>query len=96
MNTITLNQPNTTSTATVLVIEASSDIPNNSDPTQPLALTKVITRDKQSHTFWHRDNRPLGKTGEVIDIVVSTEEGKRDNGEYYHSVYSVPADFFTA
>jgi len=93
---ITLTQPNTTSTAKVLIIEASSDIANSSDPTKPLALTKVLTQDKTPHTFWHRDNRPLGKTGEVVDIVVSTEEGKRDNGEYYHSVYSVPTDFFTA
>ena len=96
MNTITLNQPNTTSTATVLVIEASSDIPNIADPTQPLALTKVITLDKQSHTFWASDNRPLGKSGDVIDIVVTTEDGKRDNGDHYHSVYAVPTDFFTA
>lgn len=88
-------KPNTTSTAKVLVIEASTDIPNSSDPTQPLALTKVISQDKKSHTFWHRDNRPLGKTGEVIDIVVTTEEGQRDNGDYYHSVFSVPAGFFS-
>ena len=93
---ITLNQPNTTSTAKVLIIEASSDITNASDPTKPLALTKVLTQDKQPHTFWHRDNRPLGKTGDVVDIVVTTEDGKRDNGDYYHSVYAVPTDFFTA
>jgi len=94
MNTITLNQPNTTSTATVLILEAVTDLVGK-DPTKPYALTKVITRDKVQHRFNNFDNRPLGKVGEVIDIVVQTQSNQRDDSdEYYASASTVPAGFF--
>ena len=60
---IILNQPNHTSTAKVLILEASKDIVT-SDPLNPLALTKVITQDKTEHKFWSRDNKPLGSAGD--------------------------------
>lgn len=94
---IILNQPNTTSTATVLIIESVSDLVG-SDPTQPYALTKVITKDKVQHRFTNFDNRPLGRAGDVIDIVVTTNNKPNPNqqDEYYASASSAPADFFNA
>ncbi len=92
---IILNQPNTTSTAKVLILESSKDIVTD-DPMKPLALTKVITQDKTEHKFWNRENQPLGTAGDIVDIIVTTSEntvrGKDD--EYYSSVTSAPADFF--
>ncbi len=94
---IILNQPNTTSTAKVLILEASKDIVTN-DPLTPLALTKVITQDKTEHKFWSRDNKPLGSAGDIVDIVVTTGGNHLpDNDqEYYSSVSVAPSDFFTS
>ena len=94
---IILNQPNHTSTATVLILESVKDLEGN-DPTQPYALSKVITRDKVQHKFTNFDNQPLGKAGEVIDIVVTTNNKPNANSpeEYYASASAVPSDFFNA
>ena len=92
---IILNQPNHTSTATVLILESVKDLEGN-DPLQPYALTKVITRDKVQHKFTNFDNKPLGNAGEVIDIVVTTNNkpNPNSNDEYYASASTVPSDFF--
>jgi hypothetical protein len=92
---IILNQPNTTSTAKVLILEASQDIVTD-DPTKPLALTKVITQDKSEHKFWSRDNKPLGSAGDIVEIIVTTGENKvrGNDNEYYSSVTTAPDDFF--
>ena len=92
---IILNQPNHTSTATVFILESVKDLEGN-DPLQPYALTKVITRDKVQHKFTNFDNQPLGKAGEVVDIVVTTNNKPNANSpeEFYASASTVPSDFF--
>jgi hypothetical protein len=96
---IVLNQPNTTSTARVLITEAKKDL---GDVTKPKALTKVITQDRISLEFWSDTNVPLGKSGDVVDVIVTTEGNlipDKETGEpsdrYYFTFAVAPSDFFT-
>lgn len=100
MSNIILNQPNTTSTARVLITEAKKDL---GDTTNPKALTKVITQDRQPLEFWSDTNQPLGKAGDVVDVVVTTESNKvkdketgEDTDRYYFTFAVAPSDFFTS
>jgi hypothetical protein len=96
---IILNQPNTTSTARVLITEAKKDL---GDISKPKALTKVVTQDRQPIEFWSDTNIPLGKAGEVVDVIVTTEgnqvadkETGEPSGRYYFTFCTAPSDFFT-
>lgn len=96
---IILNQPNTTSTARVLITEAKKDL---GDPSKPKALTKVVTQQREPLEFWSDSNIPLGKAGEVVDVIVTTEgnqvpdrETGEPSGRYYFTFCTAPSDFFT-
>lgn len=98
---IILTKPNTTSTARVLITEAKKDL--GADATKPKALTKVVTQDREAIELWSDTNVPLGKAGDVIDLIVTTENNlvnNRETGEpsdrYYFSFCVAPSDFFAS
>lgn len=87
------SKPNSHEVVTCFITETAHDLKDGE-----LALTKVLTKSKQMHTIWNRDNKPLGRKGEVINVLFTTGD-KLVNGsdnEYYADYSAVPSGFFDA
>ena len=102
-NTIVLDEPNTTSISEVFILNSKKDIGENIDKLK--AVTNYITKNKQLLKYWDNNNQVLGKKGDMVTVVVKTNEKLKDAdkaqvpNEYFHDIQvmeGIPEDFFTA
>ena len=89
-----LNQPKTSSQATILITEIA-EVPLTNGSTG--RLVKGVSKDKVS--FATLDNLPDCKAGDILDIFVVTgdRENPHDAGNYYiETCVPAPQDFFNS
>ena len=95
---VDLTQPNTTQVVSnLLVHKAEKDLPSSKDPSKLLAITTLVDSNGRTQKFWNRNNELLASKGDVIDIIVDTENKidiNNPESECYSNVTLAPAGFF--